>query len=98
MFRHVASALQGTIILDKKTIAITYLRGWLMIDLISSIPFDLILLFAQGVAECDGQSNYFKASRAIKFLRMGKLLSLLRVTRKMASQATEQPSWSRPCG
>ncbi|XP_074634713.1 potassium/sodium hyperpolarization-activated cyclic nucleotide-gated channel 2-like isoform X1 [Acropora palmata] len=65
-------------ILDPKKIAMRYARGWFMIDLISSFPFDYVVSSASSL---HSQGRLFGASRALRILRMAKLLSLLRLLR-----------------
>ncbi|XP_068739809.1 potassium/sodium hyperpolarization-activated cyclic nucleotide-gated channel 2-like isoform X2 [Montipora capricornis] len=64
-------------ILDPKEIAIRYAKGWFIIDLISSFPFDYIV----STASSSQSGRLLSASRALRILRMAKLLSLLRLLR-----------------
>lgn len=64
-------------ILDPKEIAIRYAKGWFIIDLISSFPFDYIV----STANSNQSGRLLSASRALRILRMAKLLSLLRLLR-----------------
>jgi hypothetical protein len=50
-------------------IAFNYLTGWLLIDVISVIPFDLLFLTS-------GSFN-----RVARFARIGKLYKIIRLTR-----------------
>ncbi len=71
-------------VLEPKQIAKAYLRGWFIIDFVSSIPFDYLTLFARtGGEETEtGLSpSLIKASRALRIVRLTKLLSLLRLLR-----------------
>ncbi|CAH3129107.1 unnamed protein product [Porites lobata] len=69
---------QDEIILDKKIIAQKYLRGWFVIDLLSSLPFDYAYFIA---SSSSAQQTLIKASRALRILKLAKLLSLLRLLR-----------------
>ncbi|KAJ7382051.1 Potassium/sodium hyperpolarization-activated cyclic nucleotide-gated channel 3 [Desmophyllum pertusum] len=69
---------QDEVILDKKIITRTYLRGWFVIDLISSLPFDYAYFIA---SSSSAQQTLIKASRALRILKLAKLLSLLRLLR-----------------
>jgi len=50
-------------------IAFNYMTGWLLIDLVSVIPFDLIFM----------QTGSF--NRVARFIRIGKLYKILRFTK-----------------
>lgn len=68
--------------MEPKKIAKAYLRGWFIIDFVSSIPFDYLTLFARTGEEGTGLSpSLIKASRALRIVRLTKLLSLLRLLR-----------------
>ena len=69
-------------IVDKHVIAMRYLRGWFWIDLISSIPFDLILWIASGAPQTqDHSTNYFRTTRLLRFSKIIRVLKILRVMR-----------------
>ena len=69
---------QDEVILDKKIITRKYLRGWFVIDLLSSLPFDYAYFIA---SSSSAQQTLIKASRALRILKLAKLLSLLRLLR-----------------
>ena len=53
---------------DRKVIAYKYLTGWFFIDLMSILPFDLIL-------------NATDLNSLVRFARIGRLYKLVRLTR-----------------
>jgi hypothetical protein len=59
------------IIHDRKKIAIIYIQGWFVIDVLSIIPFDLIL-------QTGGSNNM---NSMIKIVRIGRMYKLLKLTR-----------------
>lgn len=63
----------GEVILDPKVISIKYLKGWFIVDMMSSLPLDYLFLLLEG--------ELYAASRAIKILRLAKILQLLRLLR-----------------
>ncbi|EDO49064.1 predicted protein, partial [Nematostella vectensis] len=69
---------QEEVILDKKVISMMYLRGWFIIDLASSLPFDYAYFIASSTTE---EQTLLRASRALRILKLAKLLSLLRLLR-----------------
>lgn len=69
---------QEEVILDKRIITRKYLRGWFLIDLLSSLPFDYAYFIA---SSSSAQQTLIKASRALRILKLAKLLSLLRLLR-----------------
>lgn len=69
------------IIQDRKTIALTYIRGWFPIDLVAIIPFDLLF----GGNELN---NLVRVARLGKMYKLVKLTRLIRVA-KMARDKTK---------
>nr|XP_061812550.1 potassium/sodium hyperpolarization-activated cyclic nucleotide-gated channel 3-like [Nerophis lumbriciformis] len=65
------------IILDPQKIKIKYLKGWFVVDFISSIPVDYIFL----IVETRIDSDFYKTARALRIVRFTKILSLLRLLR-----------------
>ncbi|XP_029010375.1 potassium/sodium hyperpolarization-activated cyclic nucleotide-gated channel 3 [Betta splendens] len=65
------------IILDPQQIKIKYLKGWFVVDFISSIPVDYIFL----IVETRIDSDFYKTARALRIVRFTKILSLLRLLR-----------------
>ncbi|GAA49279.1 potassium/sodium hyperpolarization-activated cyclic nucleotide-gated channel 4, partial [Clonorchis sinensis] len=68
------------IILDPKEIAREYVRTWFVVDLLSSLPIDYVLLAFRS-SEVEGSEQLVQAGRALRILRLAKLLSLLRLLR-----------------
>lgn len=69
---------QEEVILDKKIIRRKYLRGWFLVDLLSSLPFDYAYFI---VSSSSAEQSLIKASRALRILKLAKLLCLLRLLR-----------------
>ena len=67
----------NVVITNRCKIAKSYLKGWFIIDIISILPFDLIIraINTSGSSEI---SNYNVLAR---FARIGKLYKLIRMTR-----------------
>ncbi|XP_006012369.1 potassium/sodium hyperpolarization-activated cyclic nucleotide-gated channel 4 [Latimeria chalumnae] len=65
------------IILDPQRIKMKYLKGWFVVDFISSIPVDYIFL----IVETRIDSEVYKTARALRIVRFTKILSLLRLLR-----------------
>jgi hypothetical protein len=55
-------------IYDRKKIALNYLKGWFIIDLLSIVPFDKLL-------------NFNNVNAIAKFARIGRLYKIIRMTR-----------------
>ena len=68
------------VILDAKEVAKRYLKGWFVVDLISSIPFDQFILIATSGHDA-ASTSVLKLSQALKILRLAKMLSLLKLLR-----------------
>ncbi|XP_077451915.1 potassium/sodium hyperpolarization-activated cyclic nucleotide-gated channel 3-like [Stigmatopora argus] len=65
------------IVLDPQKIKTKYLKGWFVVDFISSIPVDYIFL----IVETRIDSDFYKTARALRIVRFTKILSLLRLLR-----------------
>ncbi|XP_028819539.1 potassium/sodium hyperpolarization-activated cyclic nucleotide-gated channel 1 [Denticeps clupeoides] len=68
------------IILDPKVIRQRYLRGWFLVDFISSIPVDYFFLVVDLEARLESAEVY-RTARALRIVRFTKILSLLRLLR-----------------
>lgn len=68
------------IILDPDVIRRRYLRGWFLVDFISSIPVDYIFLIVDIEARLESAEVY-RTARALRIVRFTKILSLLRLLR-----------------
>ncbi|KAI8895533.1 hypothetical protein BC833DRAFT_622931 [Globomyces pollinis-pini] len=76
-------ATTGKLILDVKTISISYLSSWFPIDILSTLPFDLIAeLFPKSADESATKGN-LKIVRLIRLTRLLKLLRVFRASRKL---------------
>eukprot|EP00937_MAST-01D_sp_MAST-1D-sp2_P004715 g4715.t1 len=75
----------GGLVKDHRQIVMHYLKGWFFIDLLSIIPFDLLVYAGQGelgaMARGDAKQNNLRAMRLVRLLRLLKLLRILRATR-----------------
>ena len=68
--------LEGEVIMNPRKIVWHYLRGWFFIDVLSTVPWDVIFCSA---TECGEEA--IRASAALTALRIFKLLRLLRLLR-----------------
>jgi len=66
--------VSGKLVVDQKLIAKRYARSWLAVDLVSSLPYDLILL-----SVCSSSVN--GANRLLRYPKLLKLFKLVRVIR-----------------
>jgi len=66
---------KGLLVMERKRIAINYLKGWFWIDLIASFPYSWV------ISEEDDEegSNPTEVLRLLRFLRFIRLLRLLRI-------------------
>lgn len=67
----------GELETDPTRILAHYARGWLVPDIISSFPVEIVLLVVDAASEGDGSG----ASQAVKFLRLLRIVRLLRIAR-----------------
>jgi hypothetical protein len=63
-------------IYDRKKIAIYYIKGWFIIDVISIIPFDFML---QGKTNVTAVAKFARIGRLYKLIRMTRLAKLLKL-------------------
>ena len=63
---------------DNKTIALTYLRGWFILDVFTCIPFDIIFAAIAAAAAFDISPSTFQL---LRMLRLVKLMRVLRASR-----------------
>lgn len=71
-----------SIILNSKMIVKRYAKSWLIIDVVSSLPLDIITVaFTGSESSSDLGLGVKSASNALKFLRLTKLLSLFKLLR-----------------
>lgn len=75
--RPITDHTRGVDIIHLTEIRQQYLRGWFIIDVIATLPLDLIALFIQGVPVS------LKAIRLLRLLRLMKLARMLRATRTL---------------
>jgi len=74
---------------DRWIIARKYIKGWFVIDVVASIPFDLIIVGAFGSEEATSNTSgtailgLFKAMRLPRLLRLLKILRVLRFSKFM---------------
>ena len=71
------AAPEGDIIIDRTKICQSYLQGWFVIDIVSSVPIGLIRYGPDYRTEADSSSGL----AAIKVVKMTKLLRLFRLGR-----------------
>ncbi|CAG9318440.1 unnamed protein product [Blepharisma stoltei] len=74
---------RGALIMNRKEIAIFYLKGWFIADLASSIPYTWFTngVFEQGDTSSSGGASYSQASRLLRFVKIFKFLRILRLVR-----------------
>ena len=79
-----AVKIDGVLIDDLKRIRNAYLKTWFFIDFISSIPFDLIFVFAGNGDGGEMGAKAISINKILKFFRIFKLLRMMRLTRILA--------------
>jgi len=66
---------EDVVIMNGPDIAWRYLKGWLILDVMASLPLDLVVL--------GGNRTLMKLPRLLKILRLSRLLRLLRLSRML---------------
>ena len=75
---------------NRRTIARNYFKSWFFIDLISSLPFDLLITASNGsghgmLGPLTRAMKMFKFSKIAKILRVAKIAKLLRINKLLKS-------------
>lgn len=90
-FTAIPDYLTNGYITDKKKIALAYLKGWFIIDVISILPLDLIVANASskimGVLKFGRFARFAKIMRLVKVIRMTRLFRLCKDRNRMARSA-----------
>lgn len=76
-FRTAYFDVHNTVVWDKWAIAKHYLRGQFFIDLVSTVPFDLIIGWASG--DDPTESSLLRSTKLLRALRLIRLLRLMRL-------------------
>ena len=69
----------GQLVVSHRRIAGRYLRGWFLIDFVSSIPVDLILFIGSKSSGSNEAYEQFKLAKLLKALRVMRFMKLLRM-------------------
>lgn len=72
---------EGAVIMDHQVIVRKYLTSWFVIDLLSSIPFDLIIFYVAQTQMGESREDTFKFLEIVRMARFYKLFRLLRLFR-----------------
>ena len=76
--------LNGTeLVTDPKQLRHNYLRGWFIVDVLSVLPADYIILLLR---HNDDESNLAKTTRYLRFLRFGRLMRLIKLAKGSSMQ------------
>eukprot|EP00924_Labyrinthula_sp_SR-Ha-C_P010936 snap_masked-scaffold_33-processed-gene-0.22-mRNA-1 protein AED:0.09 eAED:0.12 QI:0/0/0/1/1/1/2/0/551 len=74
--------ITSEVVMDTKLIAIRYLKGWFLIDFLSCMPVDIVLLLAADhVTDQDSGSSFLGVKRLLKILRVARLAKLFKLVR-----------------
>ncbi|XP_074648334.1 voltage-gated delayed rectifier potassium channel KCNH8-like [Tubulanus polymorphus] len=73
-FRTTYVSKSGQVVYDAKMIAINYIKGWFLLDLLAAVPFDLLYAF---------QIGDMGPAKKIHLLKLARLLRLARLLQKI---------------
>ena len=69
-----AYSVKGKLVTDRKSIAFRYLKSWLILDLIATIPFDVVLGgFFNGSPEVLSALRLFRLARLLKLAKVAEI-------------------------
>ncbi|KAG4073881.1 hypothetical protein HA402_014086, partial [Bradysia odoriphaga] len=66
-FRTTYVSRKGEVVSDSKSIALNYLRGWFVVDLLAALPFDHLYLY-------HGEESHIHLVKLTRLLRLARLL------------------------
>ena len=66
-------------VFDHKKIALKYLKSWFIIDLLSCLPFDIMI---EGKSSFNILARITRTSRLYKMIRLLRLLKILQIAKK----------------
>jgi hypothetical protein len=73
--------------LTRKQIFLKYLKGWMLVDIASSVPLDLILYFTIGEMEKNQLNNdllkLLRVPRIYKVMRVARVLRIIKLFKNM---------------
>ena len=69
-------------VMDPKVIAVTYLKGWFVMDLISSFPFGAIISAIPSLNVNNNLLRINRLPRLYRLVRIARLMKILRVLKK----------------
>ncbi|HMW60933.1 MAG TPA: ion transporter [Leptospiraceae bacterium] len=71
-----AEYVNGVLVTDKKVIAITYLKGWFLIDFLAAVPLDMVFVGALATLS--------DTARVFRLLRLARMARIAQFMRKLA--------------
>jgi hyperpolarization activated cyclic nucleotide-gated potassium channel 1 len=73
--------LDGTVVSNRRQVALRYLRTWFFLDLLACFPFEAVgnAFTTEDTSSSDSQSNYHNLLRLIKLPRLYRLLRVTRI-------------------
>ena len=84
----------GVVVREQRKVALHYLRGWCVVDLVSAFPFDAAILgprvydpraFVSGghQQQTHRRLRYFKYVKVVRLLRLARVARLSRITKRL---------------
>lgn len=76
-------------IIDRMAIAVNYVNGWFIIDLLASIPVELIVMVSDSEGADELGMSQLRILRGLRMVRLLRLLKLLKLDEYIAQLETE---------
>lgn len=67
-----------TMIMQRRLIISNYVRSWFFVDLLATVPWDLILMSLGGVMTMGKMGKASRTLKAVRYLKMARLVKLMR--------------------
>ena len=90
-----AIKLRGSWVTDHKIIAKVYLKSWFIIDLVSSMPIDLVFLGQDASLDDASVANSVKMLKGLRIFKLLRVLRLQRIINRLETHHHVDPSFLR---
>jgi hypothetical protein len=77
--------VEGVLVKDRKVITMAYLKGWFLLDFVSTFPFDTVIKAITG--EAGRSMGLLRTIRLLKIAKVGRVLQLSKVAKRLMAHS-----------
>lgn len=77
--------VEGVLVKDRKVITMAYLKGWFLLDFVSTFPFDTVIKAITG--EAGRSMGLLQTIRLLKIAKVGRVLQLSKVAKRLMAHS-----------